>query len=127
MPIVTPTNLRPVEIRSGWLVEQFEKILGWSANWDPHLYAAICKFDEELVKRNRKYNDAWQIDYVITSLADLKDKLYRFSYADSSTIVVDWEPSKLRSTVFDIMARCLMLMSIMEINEQHASEINKDD
>jgi hypothetical protein len=131
MKIVTPADMQRVDIKQGWLLDQFaELVLGldpdeegtitqlWLGELNTNLAEALVKYDELVYQKNLQYKDAWQKDGPITALVDLKDKLYRLDSASESGAVVKWDKDKLTGTLFDILVRTVMCLSWMGLNFQ---------
>lgn len=131
MKIVTPDEMQWVDIKQGWLLDQFAQlVLGldtedqgvatqlWLGELNPALAAALVKYDALVYQKNLQYKDAWQQDGPITALVDLKDKLYRLDSASESGAVIKWDKDKLTGTLFDILIRTIMCLSWMGLNFQ---------
>lgn len=131
MKIVTPADMQRVDIKQGWLLDQFaELVLGldpdeegtvtqlWLGELNTNLAEALVKYDELVYQKNLQYKDAWQKDGPITALVDLKDKLYRLESASESGAIVAWDKDKLTGTLFDILVRTVMTLSWMGLNFQ---------
>ena len=131
MKIVTPADMQRVDIKQGWLLDQFaELVLGldpdeegtvtqlWLGELNTALAEALVKYDELVYQKNLQYKDAWQKDGPITALVDLKDKLYRLDSASESGAIMKWDKDKLTGTLFDILVRTVMCLSWMGLNFQ---------
>jgi hypothetical protein len=131
MKIVTPADMQRVDIKQGWLLDQFaELVLGldpdeegtvtqlWLGELNTQLAEALVKYDELVYQKNLQYKDAWQKDGPITALVDLKDKLYRLDSASESGAIIKWDKDKLTGTLFDILVRTVMCLSWMGLNFQ---------
>lgn len=131
MKIVTPAEMQRVDIKQGWLLDQFaELVLGldpdeegtvtqlWLGELNTQLAEALVKYDELVYQKNLQYKDAWQKDGPITALVDLKDKLYRLDSASESGAIIKWDKDKLTGTLFDILVRTVMCLSWMGLNFQ---------
>jgi hypothetical protein len=118
-----------VEIKQGWLLDQFaEHVLGlnpeeeayetqlWLGELNLDFASALVKYDALVQQKNQQYGDAWQKDGPVTSLVDLKDKLYRLQSAGDSGAILTWDVDKLRGTLYDILVRSLMILSWFELN-----------
>lgn len=127
--IVTPETMQRVDIKQGWLLDQFAGlVLGldvddqdvagqyWLSEMNVDLAAALVKYDALVYQKNQQYKDAWQKDGPITALVDLKDKLYRLESASESGAVLTWDKDKLRGTLFDILIRTIMCLSWQGLN-----------
>lgn len=127
--MVTPADMQRVDIKQGWLLDQFaDLVLGldvkdqdvagqyWLGEMEPAFAEALIKYDELVYQKNLQYKDAWQQDGPITALVDLKDKLYRLESASESGAVLAWDKDKLRGTLFDIIVRSIMCLSWMGLN-----------
>ena len=131
MKIVQPADMQRVDIKQGWLLDQFaELVLGldpdeegtvtqlWLGELNTALAEALVKYDELVYQKNLQYKDAWQKDGPITALVDLKDKLYRLDSASESGAIMKWDKDKLTGTLFDILVRTVMCLSWMSLNFQ---------
>lgn len=127
--MATPDSMHHVEIAQGWLLDQFaEHMLGldpedeayktqlWIGELHTDFAQALVKFDALVYQKNQQYGDAWQKDGPVTSLVDLKDKLYRLQSANDSGAILTWDVDKLRGTLYDIMVRSIMVLSWFELN-----------
>lgn len=129
MKSVTPEDMQRVDIKQGWLLDQFaELVLGldvsdptyitqlWLGEMSTEFAEALVKYDNLVYQKNQQYKDAWQQDGPITSLVDLKDKLYRLEFANESGAIIGWDNNKLRGTLYDILVRAIMCMSWLGLN-----------
>jgi hypothetical protein len=127
--VATPEDMIRVEIKQGWLLDQFaEHVLGlnpeedayetqlWLGELNLDFASALVKYDALVQQKNQQYGDAWQKDGPVTSLVDLKDKLYRLKSATDSGATLTWDVDKLRGTLYDILVRSLMILSWFELN-----------
>ncbi len=127
--MATPEDMIRVEIKQGWLLDQFaEHVLGlnpeeeayetqlWLGELNLDFASALVKYDALVQQKNQQYGDAWQKDGPVTSLVDLKDKLYRLQSAGDSGAILTWDVDKLRGTLYDILVRSLMILSWFELN-----------
>jgi hypothetical protein len=127
--VATPEDMIRVEIKQGWLLDQFaEHVLGlnpeeeayetqlWLGELNLDFASALVKYDALVQQKNQQYGDAWQKDGPVTSLVDLKDKLYRLQSAGDSGAILTWDVDKLRGTLYDILVRSLMILSWFELN-----------
>lgn len=140
---VTPNNMVSVEIRPGWMTATLARYIGGNypnqvalGYGDDSTQAFLCgrpfaeavqRLDSELASRNAKYESAWLTDYILTSLADLKDKLYRLSAATRKGAWVEWDDQKRRGTYYDILARTIMLMALEDANSANLEGVLDDD
>jgi hypothetical protein len=127
--VATPEKMNRVDIAQGWLLDQFAyHVLGldpeeeayqtqlWLGELNTEFAQALTKYDALVNQKNQQYGDAWQKDGPVTSLVDLKDKLYRLQSASDSGAVLTWDVDKLRGTLYDILVRSIMILSWFELN-----------
>lgn len=119
---VTPKNMEPVYIQPGWLTQQLNHYIQKGG-----FQSAVATLDKELASRNKKYENAWLTDYIVTSLVDLKDKLYRLYAATRTGTWIEWDDHKRRGTYYDILARTVMLMSLEDANSANLEGVLDDD
>jgi len=129
LDIVTPADMERVDIKQGWLLDQFAELVldldiedesvktqVWLTEINVAFAEALVKYDELVYQKNQQYQDAWQKDGPITALVDLKDKLYRLDSASTSGAIIKWDKDKLIGTLFDILVRDIMCLAWMKLN-----------
>jgi hypothetical protein len=138
--VATPEKMNRVDIAQGWLLDQFAyHVLGldpeeeayqtqlWLGELNTEFAQALTKYDALVDQKNKQYGDAWQKDGPVTSLVDLKDKLYRLQSASDSGAVLTWDVDKLRGTLYDILVRSIMILSWFELNFDDDDDERSDE
>lgn len=129
--MITPETMAQVDIKPGWLLDQFaEHVLGldmtdpivkeqyWLAEINDKVADALVKYDALVVQKNEQYKNAWQVDGPVTALTDLKDKLYRLDSASEDGAILSWDKDKLMGTLYDILIRTVMCLAWFGLNFQ---------
>ena len=129
--MVVPANMERVVIQPGWLIDQFAQlVLGldsedeafetqlWLGDINIRLAEALIRYDTLVHQKNQQYKDAWQIDGPITSLVDLKDKLYRLEAVTERGASIAWDEDKLTGTLYDVLIRTIMCLAWYGLNFQ---------
>lgn len=88
----------------------------------PEAQFRLREFFHIAEQKNQEYGDAWQIDGMLTSLTDDKDKLYRVDTIKKNGAVVGhrvyWDDN-LSDKLMDIMLRSLMgIMKLDQMNNE---------
>jgi hypothetical protein len=118
------TETTRVEIKPGWLINQFaEFVLGIDPGHSPVKWAlnkdfgeALKRLDALVVQKDFQYQGSWQTLGEVIPTADLIDKLARLDSATKSGAVLSWDPDKRRGILFDIIVRAFMILAWEGVN-----------